>query len=155
MLLLRGRKELNVFVLTNVLISLQVISEVEARVKRCYVCRSRGPLGDCRDAFELNTTTVEESAVEAQPCASGWCGKSIEGEDEGQHLMATERMCLQRPPSDQKERCAQTFYGNKKKTFFMCFCRGDLCNAGQPLHPTYLSVHVVIFSLIYLPTFYS
>jgi hypothetical protein len=88
-------------------------------------------------------------AVEAQPCASGWCGKSIEGEDEGQHLMATERMCLQRPPSDNKERCAQTFYGNKKKSFFMCFCRGDLCNHAFNNSSQMFIILFIIINLLY------
>lgn len=71
--------------------------------------------------------------MEVQPCASGWCGKSIEDEDEGAHIQATERMCLQRPPSDGKERCSKTYFSNRRKTFFMCFCKGDLCNGASPV----------------------
>lgn len=52
----------------------------------------------------------------------------MEDEDDGVHIMATERMCLQRPPSDGKERCSKTFFSNRRKTFYMCFCKGDLCN---------------------------
>ena len=43
--------------------------------------------------------------------------------------MATERMCLQRPPQDLRERCAMTVRGNQE--VFTCFCQSDLCN-GQP-----------------------
>ncbi|XP_054158865.1 uncharacterized protein LOC128957167 [Oppia nitens] len=127
---------------------------VRARVKRCYVCRSRGPLGDCKDPFEYNTTTptVDRMAVETQPCASGWCGKSVEGQSDGQHVLATERMCLQRPPSDHKERCGDTIYGHTRKSFFMCFCRGDLCNqstTGLAYHlPTQLSIILIAILFI-------
>ncbi len=72
------------------------------------------------------------SPVEVQPCASGWCGKTLEDEEEGAHIVATERLCLQRPPPDGKERCSKTFYANRRKTFYMCFCKGDLCNGGGP-----------------------
>lgn len=40
--------------------------------------------------------------------------------------MATQRMCVQRGPSDSENRCANTIYNHKK--VFMCFCQGDLCN---------------------------
>lgn len=43
--------------------------------------------------------------------------------------LATERMCLQRPPDDQEERCAETLYQNRR--VYMCFCRGDICNAAH------------------------
>jgi hypothetical protein len=41
--------------------------------------------------------------------------------------IATERQCLQRPPSDNQERCAYVKQNHKRK--FMCFCKGDLCNS--------------------------
>lgn len=41
--------------------------------------------------------------------------------------MATQRMCVQRGPSDSEDRCAHTIYNFKK--VYMCFCQGDLCNA--------------------------
>ncbi|KPM08843.1 hypothetical protein QR98_0073680 [Sarcoptes scabiei] len=90
-----------------------------------------------QDPFEFNATLLEgiygTNPVEIQPCASGWCGKSIEDETEGPHLIATERMCLIRPPSDGKERCSRTFLSNSRKTFFMCFCKGDLCNGSSSI----------------------
>ncbi|XP_064480073.1 UPAR/Ly6 domain-containing protein rtv-like [Ornithodoros turicata] len=96
------------------------------RVRHCYTCRSRGPLGDCRDPFPYNETTAEDvRGVELTPCASAWCGKLVEGRDDDFDV-ATERMCLQRPPDDQEERCAETLYRNRR--VFMCFCRGDFCN---------------------------
>ena len=50
-------------------------------IKRCYQCRSRGELGNCKDSFQYNATQVEAvHGVTAIPCASGWCGKVIEGE---------------------------------------------------------------------------
>lgn len=51
-------------------------------IKRCFVCRSRGELGSCKDPFTTNATQVEhEKGVEAVPCASGWCGKILETEN--------------------------------------------------------------------------
>lgn len=49
-------------------------------IKRCFQCRSRGDLGSCKDQFTFNATTAtQDQGVEAIPCASGWCGKVIEG----------------------------------------------------------------------------
>lgn len=42
---------------------------------------------------------------------------------------ATQRMCLQRSPSDDEERCAYTMWNHRK--VYMCFCNGDLCNAAH------------------------
>lgn len=47
--------------------------------------------------------------------------------------MATQRMCVQRGPSDSEDRCAYTIYNYRK--VFMCFCQGDLCNSSPPLSP--------------------
>ena len=45
---------------------------------------------------------------------------------------ATERMCMQRPPSDLQERCDLTMYGQYRKVY-LCMCQGDLCNgSGRP-----------------------
>ncbi|KAH9528567.1 UPAR/Ly6 domain-containing protein rtv [Dermatophagoides farinae] len=139
-----------------------LIHQSSSTRKRCFACRSRGNLGDCKDPFEYNATTFDgiygSSPVELQPCASGWCGKSIEDENEGPHIMATERMCLLRPPSDGKERCSKTFLSNSRKTFYMCFCKGDLCNsAGAILFIGSLNIStifsisgLVIFLTIYI-----
>ncbi|EEC05692.1 hypothetical protein IscW_ISCW004015 [Ixodes scapularis] len=54
------------------------------RTSHCYTCRSRGQLGDCRDPFPYNETTADGvRGVDATPCASKWCGKLIEGRDDG------------------------------------------------------------------------
>lgn len=103
-----------------------------ASIKRCFSCRSRGELGSCKDKFKYyNASQLEfETGVEAVPCASGWCGKVIETSDHDlkaeEYGVATQRMCLQRSPSDSEERCDDTVWGRKK--VFMCFCQGDLCN---------------------------
>ncbi|XP_062542506.1 protein quiver-like [Armigeres subalbatus] len=106
------------------------ISQTNALLKRCYQCRSRGELGSCKDPFTFNATQAEnERGVTAVPCASGWCGKVIEGQGsfrEDDYDMATQRMCVQRGPSDSEDRCAYTVYNYKK--VYMCFCQGDLCN---------------------------
>lgn len=58
----------------------QLNTNVSALLRRCYSCRSRGDLGTCKDPFTLNLTLAEqERGVEAVPCASGWCGKFLEG----------------------------------------------------------------------------
>lgn len=124
------------FLISHVFLLVCFISVTEqGRVKRCYVCRSRGDLGDCRDPFPYNATTVEEvRAVDATPCASGWCAKIVEGKGD-EYAIATERMCLQRPPGDEEQRCAPTLYRNRK--VFMCFCKGDLCNGVGSRRPSY------------------
>lgn len=53
-------------------------------LRRCYQCRSRGDGGLCKDPFTFNVTQIEDASnnirgVTAVPCASGWCGKVIEG----------------------------------------------------------------------------
>ncbi|XP_035216780.1 uncharacterized protein LOC118190212 [Stegodyphus dumicola] len=115
----------------------------QGRLRHCYVCRSRGELGDCKDPFMLNATSVEDvRGVEAVPCASGWCAKIIEGQNDDFDT-ATERMCVQRPPADGEERCSNTIID--KEPVFMCFCYGDLCNAARrPIVP----LITIIFMLL-------
>lgn len=113
-------------------------SLVEARFKRCFTCRSRGVLGDCRDPFTLNSTTFDgqanlKSSIEAVPCASGWCSKIIE-DDFGDSITATERFCMTRPPTDNEERCSETVFENQRdRKVFLCMCFGDLCNASAKI----------------------
>jgi len=109
---------------------------------KCFKCRSRGDLGSCKDPFLYSNVTT--AGVEEVPCASGWCGKVLEGgansfKDE-EYGMATERTCLVRGPSDSEERCAPTLRGNTR--VMMCFCQGDLCNSSNPLR------HVSLLSLV-------
>jgi len=40
--------------------------------------------------------------------------------------IATQRLCFQRGPDDNEERCAYTVWNYKK--VYMCLCYGDLCN---------------------------
>jgi len=110
-----------------VLLVVYCVVFTEGRTRHCYTCRSRGPLGDCKDTFGFNETTAEHvRGVKVTPCASAWCAKVLEGKEDD-YDFATERMCLQRPPEDLQERCADTLY--KRRKVFMCFCRGDLCNS--------------------------
>lgn len=126
----------------------------EAAIKRCFACRSRGEQGDCRDPFYLsaNSTVVESkrAGVETPPCASGWCSKIMEGDDknfkDADYGRATERDCLQRPPSDLKQRCAQVLW--KRKQVTMCFCKGDLCNHGSSIITTSLAVLFTITTMV-------
>merc|ERR1711893_13151 len=107
----KSRKLFQVFVLF--LSTVPLISE--AQLRRCFACRSRGPLGDCRDPFYVtgNSTTLEHKShgVKTIPCASGWCSKVLEDVDEvtsheENYGSATQRDCLQRAPSDGQQRCA-------------------------------------------------
>ncbi|XP_066137578.1 UPAR/Ly6 domain-containing protein rtv-like [Euwallacea fornicatus] len=116
-------------------------------LQRCFMCRSRGELGSCKDQFVVNLTLVEnkqEIGVETVPCASGWCGKIVESENalKEEYGVATQRICLQRGPSDSEDRCAYTKWNYKK--VLMCFCKGDLCNSSISLNANY----VLLFSML-------
>ncbi|XP_075212412.1 QVR superfamily protein rtv isoform X2 [Lycorma delicatula] len=140
--------------LTYLLIAFYIIllsspNSVEGVLKRCFQCRSRGELGNCKDPFAYNNATAIEKVpgIQAVPCASGWCGKILEGganqfKDE-EYGVATERLCLQRGPSDNEERCAPAAWGNSKVQ--MCFCQGDLCNSA-----TKITKDVVYFIVVLL-----
>ncbi|XP_035795209.1 protein quiver-like [Anopheles albimanus] len=134
-----------IHVLTTVLLASH-ITVTNALLKRCYQCRSRSELGSCKDPFLFNATEVEnERGLTAVPCASGWCGKVIEGMGsfrEDDYDTATQRMCVQRGPSDSEDRCAYTVYNHKK--VYMCFCQGDLCNNANDLHRVSRSVFTSI-----------
>ncbi|XP_050717581.1 uncharacterized protein LOC126999247 [Eriocheir sinensis] len=113
-----------------------LLASSEGFVRRCYSCRSRGRLGDCKDPVSFNATRPVKG-VEAVPCASGWCSKIIEGKKDGEdHDLATERQCLQRSPPDGIQRCSEALIGVKK--VFICFCRGDLCNTAPGTAPSLL-----------------
>lgn len=135
--------------LVNVLFFVILVpSFTEALIRRCFVCRSRGDLGSCKDPFYLNLTVAEqERGVQGIPCASGWCGKLLEGgnsfKDE-EYGVATERICLQRGPSDNEERCDYTTW--ERKRVYMCFCQGDLCN-GAPSTKT-VTAFVILTTVI-------
>ncbi|XP_061392615.1 uncharacterized protein LOC133328081 [Musca vetustissima] len=121
--------------ITVIIILLSLFNSSDALLRRCFQCRSRGELGSCKDPFTFNATDVEkESGVTAIPCASGWCGKVIEGGGTyavDDYDQAIQRMCVQRGPDDNQDRCANTIYNYKK--VYMCFCQGDLCNSGESL----------------------
>uniref|UniRef100_A0A1B6E2A0 Protein sleepless n=1 Tax=Clastoptera arizonana TaxID=38151 RepID=A0A1B6E2A0_9HEMI len=114
--MLYKRKEMkvvNIILLYIFFFSIQPLL-VGAVIKRCFKCRSRSDLGSCKDPFNYNNASALENVhgVQAIPCASGWCGKVLERgantfKDE-EYGVATERLCLQRGPSDDEERCAPT-----------------------------------------------
>lgn len=61
--------------------------------------------------------------------------------------MAIQRMCVQRGPDDNEDRCAYTVYNSRK--VFICFCQGDLCNTGTSFIVSklmFLLFPLVIFS---------
>lgn len=132
-------------ILSTLLLSLLLLlchnsnNQIEAQLnQRCFICRSRGPLGDCRDPFSVNSTTFDprtntKPSIEAVPCNSGWCAKIIEN-DFGDSIAATERLCMTRPPTDNEERCSETIFENHKdRKVFLCMCYGDLCNAAPSI----------------------
>lgn len=124
----------NLFI--SVIFFIYFIFSSNGALQRCFVCRSRGDLGSCKDPFTFNATDVEnERGVETNPCASGWCGKIVESENDlkEEYGVATQRMCLQRGPSDSEDRCAYTKWQFRR--VLMCFCRGDLCNSSLNVKP--------------------
>ena len=126
-------------------------------LRRCYSCRSRGVKGDCRDPFKRPQATIPGLPVESHtkyvdelPCSSGWCSKIMEGVDKNlgddDFGIATERQCMSRVPSDGKERCA--YVKRNHKQVFMCFCKGDLCNSGHGLQPSWIVLTSLLFLLV-------
>ncbi|XP_049826032.1 uncharacterized protein LOC126266301 [Aethina tumida] len=119
------------------------ISTCVEGLQRCFVCRSRGELGSCKDPFVYNVTLAEPKSkigIDTIPCASGWCGKIVESENalKEEYGVATQRVCLQRGPSDSEDRCAQTKWNHKK--VLMCFCKGDLCNSSVIFSCNYILI---------------
>ncbi|XP_044748733.1 uncharacterized protein LOC123309605 [Coccinella septempunctata] len=119
-----------------------------AAFKRCFVCRSRGDLGTCKDKFTVNgTIAITVKGVTAVPCASGWCGKILETENqalkEEEYGIATQRLCLQRGPSDSEDRCAYTKWNYRN--VLMCFCKGDLCNSSSKIN---INNYILLFILM-------
>jgi len=112
-----------------------IVPLCSAITTRCFLCNSRGQLGDCKDPFTHNSTSFRDlpgKPVGVLSCPSGWCRKQMEiviGPNK--HGIATERHCLQIPPPDNEERCAKVTIQNKPT--LLCFCRGDLCNSAQRL----------------------
>ena len=109
-------------------------------------------MGDCRDPFYLtgNSTTLEHKShgVKTPPCVSGWCQKILEDADKSFNIDesyggATQRDCLTRAPSDNKERCA--FVKVNHREVYMCFCQGDLCNSSLNVFSSYMSLTVPLF----------
>ncbi|GAB0098852.1 uncharacterized protein DMENIID0001_146560 [Sergentomyia squamirostris] len=146
-------REFKLVFTTSAVIVLFNLHVAEGILRRCYQCRSRGDLGSCKDPFRFNATQIEdERGITAVPCASGWCGKVIEGANsfrDDDYDIATQRMCVQRGPSDSEDRCAYTVYNYKK--VFMCFCQGDLCNSTSGKSSNLLTI--LLFSL--LPILYA
>ncbi|GAB6029310.1 hypothetical protein CHUAL_005075 [Chamberlinius hualienensis] len=119
---------------------------VEGVTRRCWTCRSRGEYGDCKDPFTATTSNLDRyPGVEATPCATGWCGKVIESNDQDL-TVATERICIPRPPDDNQERCADAQHDQRK--VYMCFCMGDLCNGVSNIHPTVTILYISIAAVV-------
>lgn len=129
-------------IVITMLILLNLLPEVhvQAKEKRCYSCRSRGSLGDCKDPFNVNFTSSgldgqwgTKQPIQTVPCASGWCLKMIE-DDFGDSIAATDRSCMTRPPTDNEERCSETQIENHRdRKAFLCMCHGDLCNSAYSI----------------------
>lgn len=152
----------NIMLILSLLLHYQMPSKklVEASFKRCFNCRSRGPLGDCRDPFTLNSTTFDRQtnskpSIEAVPCSSGWCAKIIE-DSYGDSIMATERSCMTRPPTDNEERCSETLFENHRdRKVFLCMCYGDLCNGSTSQSPSLYLNYIVSCLGLYMTYYLS
>lgn len=122
-----------IVLLSVIFVFLTYVDISNGLLRRCFQCRSRGELGSCKDPYTFNATDAEnEPGITVIPCASGWCGKLIEGGGTyavDDYDMAHQRMCVQRGPDDSEDRCAYTVYNYKK--VYMCFCQGDLCNSSN------------------------
>lgn len=125
--------EMSRFLVVSIFTFIIFTNCAEGIIRRCYQCRSRGEKGNCKDPFKYNSTQAEnQHGLQVIPCASGWCGKVIEGQEtyrEDDYDSAVQRMCVQRGPDDNEDRCAHTVYNYKK--VYMCFCQGDLCNGSS------------------------
>merc|ERR1712119_73245 len=124
----------NASVSLMLLMTMLLNTEAQQTYRKCYVCRSRGELGDCKDSFSppppFNSSNSQASLVrhvKDNPCSSGWCYKQIDGELGDAANNAMERGCMVRKPSDGKERCAYVMKSYKR--VFICFCQGDQCNS--------------------------
>ena len=113
-----------------------VASVQSAKQQRCFSCRSRGALGDCRDPFYVTVnSTASVDSVKALPCASGWCKKFEVDPDrsgrEGDKNYLIERGCLGGGPDDNRGRCFEvnSYHGSPPGT--LCICKGDVCNASS------------------------
>ena len=136
---------ISVMLLTTLLL---LPSSSAQQYKRCYTCRSRGELGDCKDTFRLpptfNASNPQASLlrhVKDNPCSSGWCYKQIDGELGEPANNALERGCMVRKPSDGAERCA--FVMKSYKRVFMCFCKGDQCNGAGGVGSRFLMIMIL------------
>jgi len=149
--------------LLNLIVILTVISSIflfdttsgARKARRCFNCRSRGELGDCRDPFYLsaNSTLVKNSkkaGVKMLPCSSGWCKKFVGGNQDklkSDQAIEHERGCLTRGPPDNKPRCFEHDFG------MMCICKGDLCNQAPSINVSYLklfSALIIGWTSVYL-----
>lgn len=138
---IRGLSLFNRIVIMTVIFSMFVFDTTSAarKARRCFNCRSRGELGDCRDPFYLsaNSTLVKNSkkaGVKMLPCSSGWCKKFVGGNQDklkSDQAIEHERGCLTRGPPDNKPRCFEHDFG------LMCICKGDLCNQAPNIQMGY------------------
>jgi len=125
-----------------VLLAMCVCPSLGHRYQRCFNCRSRGELGDCKDPFYLtaNSTSVagNRNQVKALPCSSGWCKKFVVDPDhsgrEGDKNYVVDRGCLGGGPDDGKGRCFEVNSYHGSPPGYLCICKGDLCNSAPP-HP--------------------
>ncbi|XP_023337717.1 uncharacterized protein LOC111708543 [Eurytemora carolleeae] len=139
-----------------ILLIFPLLVYTQSSLRRCYTCRSRGQQGDCKDPFTPPEPRIpglplpsHTAAVHEIPCSSGWCQKTLDGLDknDGDDFgIATERACMQRGPSDGKERCA--YVKVRATEVYMCFCKGDLCNSSRNILPS-LSILIPSIILIY------
>jgi len=138
---IRGLPLHNLIVIIFVISSIFLFDTTSAarKARRCFNCRSRGELGDCRDPFYLsaNSTLVKNSkkaGVKMLPCSSGWCKKFVGGNQDklkSDQAIEHERGCLTRGPPDNKPRCFEHDFG------LMCICKGDLCNEAATINMSY------------------
>ena len=123
-----------------------MIINKEKRINIDVVCIAMNRIGKGGVSICNKRTKIEKTNFFSTPHLLSVIFQILEGRDKNfgddDFGIATERQCLQRPPSDNQERCAYVKQNHKRK--FMCFCKGDLCNSANSNPPVSVLLLLVV-----------